>query len=149
MLVVCSNLLHKTFFDNKRDSAKRMFAELVDGKTQHVINLRADDGGVFEVWLQLDHSEHGGRLNFGGFKTHLGLLLQQIKERLDAGENANVFDSEAGDEKLFHIPALLVDKGVPNVMVLGLAPGVPGRVTMKLMYLDPAQFVRSAGEQSV
>lgn len=148
LLTVASNILYRFFLDSGRNSAKRLFTDLGPGDAKHLLRLTMEDKSELEVWLQLDKTECQGRINFSGFKAQLTLLLERIKQRLDAGEDANAYDSQTGGEKIFNIPALLVDKGIANVMVLGLGPAMPARITLKLIYLDPAQFVVADPEKA-
>ena len=148
LLTVASNILYRFFVDSSRVKAKRLYTEIAEGDAKPLLRLTMEDNSELEVWLQLDKSECRGRINFGSFKAQLLVLLERIKQRLEAGEDANVYDSETGTEKVFHIPALVVDKGIANVMVLGLGPAMPARITVKLIYLDPAQFLVAAPDNT-
>jgi hypothetical protein len=148
LLTVAGNILHRFFFESSRNNAKRLFTDLAPGDAKHLLRLTMEDNSELDVWLQLDKTECQGRINFGGFKAQLTVLLERIKQRLEAGEDANIYDSETGGEKIFNIPALVVDKGIANVMVLGLGPAMPARITLKLLYLDPAQFMVAAPEEA-
>lgn len=147
VLTLAANILYRAFFESSRIEAKQIYSGLDGGEARQLLRLAMDDDSELDVWLQLDESEYRGKLNYSGFKSHIGVLLARIKERLDGEGDANILESANGSEKLFNIPALVADGDAANVLVLGLGPAIPARLTLKLMYLDPSQFIQPGATQ--
>ena len=78
------------------------------------------------------------------------VLLGNINRALQDKQDINVFSSqESPDSMLFGITGVTVERDQTSVMVLGAdVSGPTGVVTLRLLYLDPAQFAarEEAGE---
>lgn len=146
-LTMSANLLHINFFGNSRPEAKRLFAGIYKGEQLPMSRITMEDETHLDIWLRMDSSECNGKLSFSHFRDQLQVLLTRIKERLEKGEDPNLFTSDQSEEQIFHIPALTSDGENVNVLVLGFEPGEPGSMVLKLVYLDPEQFrVEQPGE---
>ncbi|MDP4789877.1 MAG: hypothetical protein NWR64_07795 [Haliea sp.] len=145
-LTISVNLLHKAFLDNRRTEAKNVFRDLAGGRTVHLTNVVMEDKSQVRFDVALDHSEYRGKLNFGGFRASLGLLVAQLSDALRAGTDIKVFSAQNNpDNVVFGLSAATDDEGDINVMVLGAdSNATRGTIELRLQYLDPAQFAAQA-----
>jgi hypothetical protein len=143
-LVIAINLLHRQFIAAGRTQAKRLYRDIQEGRTVPITTVRMEDGSTVAFRLSLDHSEFAGHLNFGAFRGGLSVLLGNISRALQDKREVTVFSIEQRPESvLFGITGVTVDGERTSVMVLGAdTAGQVGVVTLRLMYLDPAQFAR-------
>lgn len=141
-LVIAVNLLHRHFIAAGRAQAKRLYREIREGKPVALTTVKMEDDSTVRFRLSLDHSEFGGHLNFGAFRGGLSVLLGNLARALQDKRDITVFSVEQRQQSLlFGITAVTVDAGRTSVMVLGADPeGQVGVITLRLMYLDPAQF---------
>ncbi len=141
-LVIAINLLHRNFVAAGRTQAKRLFRDILAGRVVPITTVRMEDGATLAFRLCLDHSEFAGPLNFSAFRGGLGVLLGNISRALQDKREVAVFGmQQRPDSVMFGITGVTRDAERTNVMVLGAETGVePGKVTLRLMYLDPAQF---------
>lgn len=146
-LTIAANLLHKAFVENSRTEAKVVFRDVSDGKTVPLTRLRMEDESEALFELTLDHSEFGGKLNFGSFRTSLAVLINHIAEAVKEPQNLRTFRNEnKADAVLFGITAVTVEDGETNVMALGAdLASAHATVQLQLMYLPLEQFAE--GEQ--
>jgi len=145
-LRIAVNLLYKAVMDVPRTHAKRLFAELDQGRTVALAHLAMDDqGNQVRVDLNLNQGEFRGKLNFGAFKASVTTLIANATDVLQAEKAVPVFTAEGRDSHiLFGVLGVTLEDEVPNA--LGLAAetgGEEGTFQLTLMYLDPAQFVRT------
>jgi hypothetical protein len=149
-LVIAVNLLHRLFLEAGRPEAKRLYRGIRDGKVASLTRLRMEDDSILQFQLSMDHSELGGHPGFGAFRGGLEVLLGNINRALQDKQDINVFSSqESPDSMLFGITGVTVERDQTSVMVLGAdVSGPTGVVTLRLLYLDPAQFAarEEAGE---
>lgn len=145
-LTVSANLLHKALVEPSRTQAKKLFRVLEEGAAVPLAAIQMEDQSTVRFALSLDYSEFRGRLNFGGFKASLVVLINNISRALEEKRELTVFDSQQDDNTMvFGVTAATVEAGQPNVMVLAAGPGQQEEVTMlRLMYLDPSQFSNEA-----
>ena len=141
-LVIALNLLHRQFIAAGRTQAKRLYRDVHDGQIMPITTIRMEDGSTVAFRLSLDHSEFAGHLNFSAFRGGLAVLLGNISRALQAKQEVTVFSMEQRpDCVMFGITGVTRDGQRTSVMVLGAETGAePGKVTLRLMYLDPAQF---------
>ena len=78
----------------------------------------------------------------------MALLLSNTAEALREKTSIQVLSAEHNPEvRMFGITAVTFDDNQPNVMVLGSDTSSPSaQVLLKLMYLDPGQFVAAEDE---
>ena len=148
-LTLCANLLHRTFVEATRTDAKNLYRDLAAGKLAPLSTVRMEDQSTVRFNLALDHSEFVGRLNYGSFRASVLTLIRNIGEVLRDKRPVNVFNAhDDADSIVFAVSAVTVEAQRPNVMVLGadLAAG-HAAVTVRLMYLDPAQFAQAEAAQ--
>ena len=147
-LVIAVNLLHRQFIAGGRTASKRLYREVYDGRVVPVTAVKMEDGATVRFRCSLDHSEFEGHLNFSAFRTSLSTLLGNLARALQERREVTVFSVEQRPQSvMFGITGVTVEDSKPNVMVLGADTDVQGGgVTLKLMYLDPAQF--APGEAS-
>ncbi len=141
-LVIAVNLLHRQFIAAGRAQAKRLYREIREGKPVALTTVKMEDDSTVRFRLSLDHSEFGGHLNFGAFRGGLSVLLGNLARALQDKRDITVFSVEQRQQSvLFGITGVTVEGGRTSVMVLGADPeGQVGVITLRLMYLDPAQF---------
>lgn len=138
-----ANLNHQ-FFVESRDHAKSIFNQLIDGKRLPLMKFEMGEAGEVFCELELDDSEHIGKLNFGKFRKGLAMMLLGIHQRLEANESVNPMSSSTG-ELMFNIPGVLKSEDSVNIMVCSFRQLAPGLSSVRLMYLDPAAYAQAAG----
>lgn len=141
-LVIAVNLLHRQFIAAGRAQAKRLYREIREGKLVPLTTVKMEDDSTVRFRLSLDHSEFGGHLNFGAFRGGLSVLLGNLARALQDQRDITVFNVQQRPESvLFGITGVTMEGDRTSVMVLGAdTHGQAGVVTLRLMYLDPAQF---------
>lgn len=142
-LLIAVNLLHRQFIEAPRTEAKRLYGDLFEGRVLPLTRVRMEDDSIVDFGLELDHSEYEGKLNFGAWRGSLSILLENLSRALQQQQEVRVFAMEQRPESvLFGVTGVSVEKGQPNVMVLGAdVADKPGSVLLRLMYLDHSQFV--------
>ncbi len=141
-LVIAVNVLYRHFIEAGRPQAKRLYRVIREGHVAGLSKLRMEDDSTMQFQLSMDHSEFGGHLGFGAFRGGLEILLGNLGRALQDGREISVFNTqERPDSMLFGITGVTVEGDQTSVMVLGADVGeTAGVVTLRLMYLDPAQF---------
>lgn len=149
-LLMSVNLLYKTLLNTGRTQAKGVFRDLKEGRTVPITRVQMEDGSLVQFDLELDHSEHPGKLNFGGFRSGLTELIARLSDALREKREVTVFSAEHDpDVIMFGITGISYEGEEPSVLVLGAdaGSGKPS-VLLKLMYLDYRQFVEQAADSS-
>jgi len=143
------NLLHAAFIKASRAQAKRHFARINGGAVLDLSRTKFEDGREVLFRVALDHSEFRGRMGFTVFRKALSQLLARLSEHVRMRIDIPVFTNEQNGDILFNVPAVLVEDGQSNVLMLGLDKPEGGTATLRLQFLDPKQFQRSddAGPQ--
>ena len=149
-LRIAANLLHKTLLEVPRTQAKNAFKELSQGRPFHLATVKMEDESTVRFSVNLDHSEFNGKLNFGAFRTSLGLLVSNLGQILVDNKEFAVFSEEANpDVMIFGVTAVTREADNTNIMVLGadISDGQPS-VLLRLLYIDDSQFLepKTAGE---
>ena len=143
-MTMATNVLYKTLLEASRTDAKRLFNAVVDGKQTALMSVLMDDETEVRFDLGLDHSEfRGERINFKAFRASLQGLVAALGDTVRAEQEVPVFTEKTDGSILFGVTGLTQDEGQLNVMMLGANMRSPGRVLLKLQYLDPAQFVQN------
>jgi hypothetical protein len=145
-LLMSVNLLHKAFLEASRTDAKNLYKALAEGTLVRLTTVQMEDKSTLGVNLSLDHSEFRGKLNFGAFRASVGALIGKVGQTLKEEQDYPMFGGdEEGGAMIFGITGLTVEEQQPNVMVLASQTlGSDASVTLKLMYLDPSQFLEQA-----
>jgi hypothetical protein len=145
-LLMSVNLLHKAFLEASRTDAKNLYKALAEGTLVRLTNVQMEDKSTLGVNLSLDHSEFRGKLNFGAFRASVGALIGKVGQTLKEEQDYPMFGgNEEGSATIFGITGLTVEEQQPNVMVLASQTlDSDASVTLKLMYLDPSQFLQQA-----
>ena len=142
-LRMAANLLHKTLLEVPRTQAKNTFKELSQGRPFHLATVKMEDESTVRFSVNLDHSEFRGKLNFGAFRTSLGLLVSNLGQALIDNKEFTVFSEKTNpDVMIFGVTAVTREADNTNVMVLGtdISDGQPS-VLLRLLYLDESQFI--------
>ena len=108
------------------------------------MDISSTTKGDVACMLALDHSEYVGKLNFSAFREILAAHLHLIGEKLKNEENLNIFTNEETGDLLFNIPGIIQRDDEINVLVTGTEQRRAGELTIKLMFLDPANFMSTA-----
>ena len=140
-LTMSANVLHKTFFDNTRLVAKRVFNELDKGKRLKLISLTMEDKSELNIDVSLDTTEYIGQLNFSLMRKHLKALLAQIAKLLEEGKRPSVRNNQQNSSQLFNIPGAVVEQGQLNVLMMAWSSKVKGTLEIELMFFEPTQFI--------
>ncbi|MFQ3324465.1 MAG: hypothetical protein ACI90U_002292 [Pseudomonadales bacterium] len=140
-LTMSANVLHKTFFDNTRLVAKRVFSELDKGKRLKLISLTMEDKSELNIDVSLDTTEYIGQLNFSLMRKHLKALLAQIAKLLEEGKRPSVRNNQQNGSQLFNIPGAVVEQGQLNVLMMAWSSKVKGTLEIELMFFEPTQFI--------
>ena len=146
-LTVSTNILHKTFVEGSRTSAKAVFSAIFDGKRAGLITVKMEDDSESRFDVTLDHSEFRGKLNFGVFKSILTHMLLQISDYVKSEKEVQVFTDEESGRILFGLPGILENKGEVNALVLGADMTSPGTVNLMLQFVDPDQFLHAPDDE--
>jgi hypothetical protein len=144
-----ANVLHKTFFDNTRLIAKRVFNELDKGKRLKLVSLTMEDKSELNIDVSLDTTDYVGQLNFSLMRKHLKSLLAQIAKLLEEGKRPSVRNNKQNGTQLFNIPGAVVEQGQLNVLMMAWSSRVKGTVEIELMFFEPTQFVEQERESAV
>jgi len=145
-LLMSANLLHRAFIGAPRTDAKNLYKAIAGGTLVRLGNVEMEDRSTLAVNLSMDHSEYRGKLNYSAFRDSLATLIGNVGQVLKEEKTYPMFGGEGGEgQMIFGIPAVTVEERQPNVMVLA-AETRGAAVTLRLMYLDPAQFVPPAGD---
>ncbi|NNC98631.1 MAG: hypothetical protein HKN85_00455 [Gammaproteobacteria bacterium] len=135
--------LNQQFFADSRAQSKLLYKSIADGRQMPFMQIAVDDSGEVICELALDHSQFSGSLNFGKFRKCLAMMLKGLSIKLEKhaqnGEGFNMMNSDQG-QLLFNIPGVVMSEDGVNVLVFGLSQAGPGLATIRLMFLDPAQY---------
>lgn len=133
--------LANSFFGQPKTEAKQLFKRISNGESVPFMEISSDDKGDVVCAIGLDHSEYVGKLNFSAFRDVLASHLRNVGEILGKKEDLNVFSNEQTGDILFNIPGMVARDGDINVLVTGIEQRKAGELTVKLMFLDPDNFV--------
>ncbi|TDG14153.1 hypothetical protein E2F43_11810 [Seongchinamella unica] len=149
-LTIAVNLLHRAFMDAKRDDAKILFRELIEGRRAPLTNVQMEDKSTVRFDLSMDYSQYGGSLNFGAFRASLTALLANLVDAIKSGREITTFGAQGNpDNIIFGVTGVNVDRGVPSVLVLSThADSREPVIQLRLMYLDYQQFLASHQEEA-
>ena len=136
--------LNGYFYANSREESKRIYTALKSGKQIKFMQLSANNGSQINCDLTLDTSQYLGKLNFSKFRKGVAMMMMAMKQRLDAKQSMNMLTSDNGDI-LFNVPGIVkAADGTVNVIVTGFRQIGPGRALVRLMYLNPKQYIQAA-----
>jgi hypothetical protein len=143
-LMIAMNLLHRQFIAAARTPAKRLFREILDGRTVPLTTVKMEDNSTVRFRLSLEQSEYVGNLNYSAFRASLATLLGNISQALQNKSDVTVFTmDQRTDSIMFGITGVTIEDAKPSVMVLGAdVEGQAGAITLQLMYIDPGQFAQ-------
>ena len=150
LATVAANLLNQGILESERTSAKRIFRELEANRRVSLTTLKMEDGGTVRMDLSMDATAFNGTLNFSAWRDGVMALVAQLADDLRAEKSLPVFkpidppgdatEEEVGLNLIGCVGATTHD-GMVNTLMLGIRPD-PSRpiVTLRLVYVDPAQF---------
>ena len=139
-LTVANNILFKAVLDAARTDAKNLFKAVEEGKRVALMTVRMENNADVRFELSLDCSEFRGRLNYGSFRSSLGILVASISQHLEADKEVPVFTEQAGNSMLFGVTGPTEEDGEVNVLMLAADVSRVGAVHLRLQYMDPEQF---------
>lgn len=135
--------LNACFYDASREVSKQIFNEINSGKQVQFMKMSATNGNEIHCDISLDASQYDGKLNFSKFRRGLAVMMMAIAQRIDAGESLNMLSSETGDI-MFNVPGIVKSGDVINIVVAGFRQTDPGKGLVRLMYLEPNNYVETA-----
>ena len=148
-LTMAVNLLHKSFFESDRAMAKSLYRSVSAGEVVQLAKVKMENGGTADFGLALDSSEYKGKLPFSAFRNSLNALLKNLVEALKNQKSVKSFEEESSTIKLFGIFGVTQFNGEALVLALSADTSAPDVGTvLKLMYLEPSQFLDSALNKS-
>jgi len=136
--------LNQQFFVETRDYSKSLFKSLADGERQPLMKFEMGDNGEVMCHIELEVSEHVGKLNYGKFRKGLAMMMIGIQQRLEAQTGFNTLSSDNG-EILFNVPGILKTEDEVNVLVCSFKQLAAGIALIRLMYINPETYAKSAG----
>jgi hypothetical protein len=142
LLVVMTDVLHRTVLSVPRAQAKVIFRDIEKGGVVPLLRLQLEDNTELLVQLSLDVSEFVGTLRFSVFKQCLDAMLHTIAARLASkSDELNLFTDESSGQRLFLLPGVVQEQGRSQVLVMGMSHNSrEASLTICLQYLDPVQF---------
>lgn len=146
LMTAITNNLHKRFFSAPKTKAKQHYQALESGEEISFMDINVPGQLKISCSLALDHSQFVGSLSFSRFRDALASHLNQITDRLKNKANLNVYTAEGSNDLIFHIPGLVQTGDTLNILVTGIEQPQVGRMTIRLMFLDPAQFKADSPE---
>jgi len=141
LLTAVVNLLHRSIVDVNRTQAKNIFSSLEANKIVGLVRLKMESGNTLDTELEMDATEFVGDLKFGVFRNALTSWMANAIDQLKAEKGLSTLNNEERGETLFNIPGPVVNDGQLNVMFLSMFQPVPGRLRLRLMFVEPSQFV--------
>lgn len=150
-LTMSINLLHRAFIESTRTEAKKLFKFIEQGQTVALTEVRMENDSTVRVDVALDHSEFGGSLNYGAFRTSLTALLGNLAKAINEEREIQTFGAENDpNSMIFGVTGVTLERSVPAVMVLSSGSSDrEARIVLRLMYLDYKQFEASQKEGQV
>ena len=147
-LTMAVNLLHKAFFENERAAAKSLYRSVSSGEVRQLTRVKMEDGETADFVLALDASEYVGKLPFSAFRNSLNALLQNLIVALKDDKKVKSFEEESSTTTLFGVFGVTKFNGEALVLALSADMNRPNLGTiLKLMYLEPTQFLDSSPEK--
>jgi len=140
LLKAISSNLDRMFFGVPKSEAKSCFRDLRNGNAVAFLEIGSADHGEVYCDLMLDHSDFVGRLNFTQFRNALAMHLQKIAGKIESKEDMNIFTNKETNDMIFHIPGIIENQGTVNVLVTGIEQRLAGKLTVKLMFIDPKNY---------
>ncbi len=146
-LLIAANLLHRTFVDTPRTTAKGVYRDLMSGRPVYLTTVQMEDKSTVPFHLALEHAEYCGKLSYGAFRSSVAVLINNIMQQLQEKKPVKVFTAaQNADNLVFGVTAVTVNDERPNVMMLGAdVSGSNGAMLLRLSYFDPEQFRAETG----
>lgn len=148
LLAVAANILVGAFFDTSRALAKRRYQALEKGHKVFLLNIAMEDRSELAVDIALDVTELRNKLNFSALRDVIGQLLGAVSKALNEKQTLPIFTNEDGGRWGYLIPAVYSGPERDDVLILGLDARQRGKLTLELMFIDPAQFQAPAANIS-
>ena len=140
LLAAIHSNMNQRILQASKSVAEDLYVKLAAGKALPFMEISSPDLGDVSCDLALDHTQFVGKLNFSHFRNALALHMQQIAATLANKEDLSVFTSEESDDIIFYLPGVIEDGGTMNVLVTGVEQRVDGKMTIRLMFLDPSSL---------
>jgi len=140
LLAVIHNHINDRFFEKTKHDSKRLFLAIESGKEVPFMKFGNQESGDVSCTLTLDHSQFVGRLSFSAFRSALASHLNRTASKIQNKESLNIFTNDASCDMIFHIPGFVESGGKLNILVTGVRQKEAGNLTIRMMFLDPAQF---------
>lgn len=135
--------LNQQFFIESRDYSKNLFKSLSNGTRHPLMKFEMGENGDVVCHLELDTTEHIGKLNYGKFRKGLAMMMTGIQQHLESKTPFNTLSSNTG-EILFNVPGLLKTEEDTNVLMCSFKQLAAGLSLIKLMYMNPESYAEAA-----
>lgn len=144
-------ILHQAFIRQSADKAKPLLKELKAGKsvklgaitlTQKKPENDSTPPITQELPLKvaLDYSEFVGQFGFPVFLEALKAMLARIALTLREKKDLNLLTNGDQSKVVIHQPGVIKVNDQYNVLLIAVEPGLNNDITLRLMFVDPAQY---------
>ena len=136
---MATDILHKAFIDSPADIRKSAYEAISDGNKLYLTTVELDNGSQIPFYLDLDHSDYSGEVNFSAFDTSMRLLIAKLEKTLnDKDKGVMVYEPQRQPNKLtFGVGAATEEAENTNVLVLGCCSG---RILLNLTYVQDNDY---------
>ncbi len=131
--------LNQLIFGVSEEDAESLYKEIAAGQAPKILNFETKSGDL-DCTLELDNSEHIGKMDFSAFRSLLASHLHSAAEALEKDDHLNLFMNQERQEMVFHHPGVVVSQDQINILVSSVRQTTAGNISIKLMCLDPNQF---------
>ena len=143
-------IINQIVLKQPKPKAKALLKELKGGKQVSLGNINLNsknaegdvqDSMQIPLYLELDYSEFkGGGFGFPVFQAAVQAMLKQVATTLRAKKDLNLLTNQETGGVLVHQPGVINMSGQYNVLVIMIQPGKNLDITLRLMFIDPAQY---------
>lgn len=141
LLTAVINLLHRNIIDANRTQAKKIYSSLDAKRVVGLVRLKLESGNLLDTELEMDKSDYVGELKFSLFRNALTAWMANAIDQVKSDKTLPTLVNEHRAETLINIPGAVVSEGQLNVLFVSLFQPAPGRLRIRLIFVDPSQFV--------
>lgn len=147
LLTAIINLLHRNIVDANRTQAKQIYTSLMAKRIVALVRLKMEDGNILDTELEMDTSDFVGDIKFSQFKQALTSWMANAIDQVKSEAPLTTMTNQVRGEVLFDCPGPVVQDGQLNVLFTSFFQPASGRLRIKLIFVDPSQFVVSDNQQ--
>ena len=143
MLDLIGGVIGSVLISSEKEKSKSLFKDLKQGKQLELGKITYAEKLTMNIQLTLDYSEFAGPgFNYDVFKSALAALLNKLGTTLKAKQEIKLMGSDTGVQ-LVAIPGVVFTNEQGNVLMLALDFTKKEHVVVQLMFMDPAQFLKT------